>query len=463
MKFSVENLGYIDKGEINLNNITVICGENNVGKTYLSYSIYGFLKHINKTYKFDVDSKYIDQIYEKGFCSIDLTQYENKINEILNEISKDYSNNLYSIFSSNKDLFKNSKFNILIDGYKVNYSKEFSIQLGSASEKRIFKLFKDKGSKNLEISLLENNDLDLITKEVAETIIKEFITAIFFQDYFSYPFIITSERTGISLFYKELDINKNNLISNAIFNIKQEVNEQLLKSFNYDIVSKVSRYPISIKDNIDYIRDIDNLMPKNQSFLFEKNINNKRLLKNLENLLGGEFKLINKEIYFVPKKEVNREKINPIPLFMTSSSSKSLLSLDLYIKSMAQKNQLLIIDEPELNLHPSKQIYMARLLAQLSNMGVKILITTHSDFMIKEFNNLIMLSNEFSNKEKIMKKYNYDSSELLSKNNISFYVASKDHTFKNVEVTNKGVDLDIFNDVIIDINERSDEIFYSLD
>lgn len=29
MHFQVENLGFIDKGEISLNNLTVICGENN--------------------------------------------------------------------------------------------------------------------------------------------------------------------------------------------------------------------------------------------------------------------------------------------------------------------------------------------------------------------------------------------------------------------------------------------------
>jgi len=46
MKFTFKNIGYIDEGEVTLGDLTVICGPNNVGKTYLSYSIYGFLKRL---------------------------------------------------------------------------------------------------------------------------------------------------------------------------------------------------------------------------------------------------------------------------------------------------------------------------------------------------------------------------------------------------------------------------------
>jgi len=47
MKFTFKNIRYIDDGEVTLGNLTVICGPNNVGKTYLSYTIYGFLKHLS--------------------------------------------------------------------------------------------------------------------------------------------------------------------------------------------------------------------------------------------------------------------------------------------------------------------------------------------------------------------------------------------------------------------------------
>ena len=45
---------------------------------------------------------------------------------------------------------------------------------------------------------------------------------------------------------------------------------------------------------------------------------------------------------------------------------------------------MLFIDEPELNLHPGNQRRIARLFARLSKLGIKVFITTHSDYIIKE-------------------------------------------------------------------------------
>ena len=44
MKLSFENLGALDKGEIELADLTIVCGENNTGKTYVTYALYCLLK-----------------------------------------------------------------------------------------------------------------------------------------------------------------------------------------------------------------------------------------------------------------------------------------------------------------------------------------------------------------------------------------------------------------------------------
>ncbi|MCB1194076.1 MAG: AAA family ATPase [Leptospiraceae bacterium] len=45
MKFKIRNLGIIGKAEIDLSkDLILLCGQNNTGKTFITYAIYGLLK-----------------------------------------------------------------------------------------------------------------------------------------------------------------------------------------------------------------------------------------------------------------------------------------------------------------------------------------------------------------------------------------------------------------------------------
>ena len=44
MKFVFKNLGPINEAELELGDLTIIAGRNNTGKTYVAYTLYGFLK-----------------------------------------------------------------------------------------------------------------------------------------------------------------------------------------------------------------------------------------------------------------------------------------------------------------------------------------------------------------------------------------------------------------------------------
>ena len=51
MEIEFENIGFIKSGKIETNNITIIFGPNNVGKTYLSYSTYAAISKYNAILK----------------------------------------------------------------------------------------------------------------------------------------------------------------------------------------------------------------------------------------------------------------------------------------------------------------------------------------------------------------------------------------------------------------------------
>ena len=86
---------------------------------------------------------------------------------------------------------------------------------------------------------------------------------------------------------------------------------------------------------------------------------------------------------------------------------------------------MLMVDEPELNLHPENQRRVARLFARLVNLGIRVFITTHSDYLIKELNTLIMLNHDKKHLKQIMQNEGYNKEELLKAEQVRVYIAEE--------------------------------------
>ncbi|VVM22455.1 hypothetical protein BSPWISOXPB_6696 [uncultured Gammaproteobacteria bacterium] len=155
---------------------------------------------------------------------------------------------------------------------------------------------------------------------------------------------------------------------------------------------------------------------------------------------------------------------------------RSLLDLGFYMKHIAKPNDLLIIDEPELNLHPENQRLITQVLANLVNIGIKVFITTHSDYIIKEFSTLIMLNADSENDylKTIASQEGYCSDDLLKAQQVKMYVAKKElvkldgnskktknNTLTSVEIDDKlGIGNSGFDDTIDKMNKIQQSIIW---
>jgi len=147
-------------------------------------------------------------------------------------------------------------------------------------------------------------------------------------------------------------------------------------------------------------------------------------------------------------------------LHMTSSTVKSLFGLWFYLEKQAKAGDLLMIDEPELNLHPNNQRIIARLLAKLVNAGLNVVISTHSDYIVREFNSLIMLNDE--RVQNLRKKYGYQEDEVLDSTKVGAYLFDN-QTIEPFEISSDdGIYATTFDEVIRDLNQVNDDIYYSL-
>ena len=79
-------------------------------------------------------------------------------------------------------------------------------------------------------------------------------------------------------------------------------------------------------------------------------------------------------------------------LMNASSMVSELAPVVLYLRHVVSPGEVLIIEEPESHLHPGMQVAFIRHLAAAVRSGIRVIITTHSEWVLEELANLVRLS-----------------------------------------------------------------------
>ena len=270
---------------------------------------------------------------------------------------------------------------------------------------------------------------------------------------FPTAFIISAERTGAALFQREVDFTRSRLID-----LMKETSinpQQLLGRFT-------AEYPLPVKHNIDFIRDLPNIVDKQSEFF----VNHPEVIAAFNEIAGGDYTV--NAVGGINYTPLNQPDIK-LTLAESSSTVRSLVDIGFYLKHLAKQGDLLMIDEPELNLHPENQRKIARLFAMLVNAGIRVFITTHSDYIIKEFNTLLLLNKQDQRIQELAEREGYQTSELLKPEQLNIYMTTLDTNIKdrkaytliaaNISAEN-GIELTSFDEVIEDMNRIQDEIVW---
>ncbi len=304
----------------------------------------------------------------------------------------------------------------------------------------------------LSISYTKQADND-IDERLFRRVLGDLFTSLVFDDIFPDPIIITAERLGISLFYKELDEKRNSLVDGL-----QKLDDNDRDVHPFDILMSMSAYYATpIRDHIAFTRNLDNIKK------YSSKLDSAYSMELIKDILGAEFKKENKQdIRFYTKNKKNNK--FDIPLYLASSSARCIVDIYFYLKHMAKEGDILIIDEPESHLTLKNQRLMAKLIASLVNLNINVFITTHSDFLVKELNNLILLSNDFKEKDIWLNrnKKAYTSSDKLNHKDISVYQANNGQLDKLI-VSHKGIEVPFFDDEINNLFTVSSDLDYLID
>ena len=412
MRISLKNLGILKKAEFSLGELTIICGKNNTGKTYATYALFGFLLGWKSFLEARISNQTIEALFKDGVTRIDVTSYAKRAGNILTRGCQEYTQQLPRIFASKADRFKDTTFLLEIDpepapaiiGRSLVRRKRFG-------EDDLLSLSKAEGEKELVISLLLGEGRSGPPVHFIKEMISDHIIELLFEEYFPRPFIASAERTGAAIFRKELNFARNRLLE-EMSRTDGDIDpmELLFKSYQ--------DYPLPVKTNVDFIRRLEDVA-KEDSFLVKEQ---PRILNDFADIIGGEYIAGSDDtIYFKPIRQ--RLKLT---MDESSSAARSLLDIGFYLRHVAAPGQMLMVDEPELNLHPENQRRIARLLARLVNVGIRVFVTTHSDYIIKELNTLIMLNHDEPHLKRIARENDYQVPELIESNQVKVYMAQED-------------------------------------
>jgi predicted ATPase len=150
------------------------------------------------------------------------------------------------------------------------------------------------------------------------------------------------------------------------------------------------------------------------------------------------------EIYYEPFSNVQNSR--KFSLNQTSSMVSELAPVILFLKYLVRPGDLLILEEPESQLHPASQRQMARAIVRLVNAGVKVIITTHSDYFVSQLNNLMRISYA---SDRWLKGKGFERADCLKHAEVSAYAFRWDEKEGGSRVS----ELEIRNDVGIDEDE----------
>ncbi|MEH1907353.1 MAG: AAA family ATPase [Nostoc sp.] len=475
MKVEIHNLAVIEELEIDLKPLTVFIGRNGTGKTLAAYTLASILgKHgldrYLKSYidgetqqKYPIIDNAIKQFLQEGNVRIDLIKFAEEYAEVyINDVAQSSPSWMKTFLSTERSDFKSMKISFDLATVKQEilenvkkYTLEKKIHFGS-QDKEYLNILKETGENNIYFNIIsKGNFLKKIPARLFKELLLQEIFQILHRSFYSYVYIFPTERTTFITF--PFSIKK------EIVKLENVNFENFDESSHVDLDKKIIPERLYRQKNKKQSEPVQSLIEilanayRNTTDEREKEIHKRpeiaiyeKLAELLEKeILQGRIDFnesgLENEILFQPSEKIKLE------MTVASSMVKELAPLVLCLRYLAKPDELLIIDEPEMNLHPSGQVAITEFLAMLVQAGLKILITTHSPYILDHLSNL-MKAAKYQDKESIKKKFYLERTEaFIPQEKVSVYLF-ENGIAKNILNEDGRIDWGTFGDISDDIS-----------
>jgi predicted ATPase len=208
----------------------------------------------------------------------------------------------------------------------------------------------------------------------------------------NYSFLINSLFKNKLSTNLPLESNENLLIAGSIQIIDEKhidyncmvIETPLVWNFT-DFFRDIAQIESQMRIELDYPYLMKDL---NFKLHIKSSLNGLDIKEKVTSLMGGEFKKDEMGRYYFDKQGQRIELVN------TATGIKyfgifQILSQNSYLN----EETVLVLDEPEVHLHPKWQLEMAKIIVELVKNGVKIVVNSHSPYMIEALKRYSELEN----------------------------------------------------------------------
>lgn len=397
MKLKINKFARINDTEIIIDGITVIAGKNNTGKSTIGKILFSLFNSL-----YNMDEK-IENQRKREISESNVSNFRNYLSHTtaLDRTSTEYRRAMAKLPYNLSDLILRNTKDTLdynnVSNLIYSFIKKNKLSIENASE--VKELIENISNKVISIMSLSN---DLVIREILTR---------YFKDVFSGQInCLQAEESyaKLELIIKDKSINvtfNNNKCVNyeSSFNILHEayyiddpfiVDELFL---NYNSPFFINEESV-VKDHI-----IKKLSSNNTSImdgLFDAVIAKEKLdeiFKILKSVVDGDI-ILNSGELGLSMPSYNE----PIKLNNLSTGLKSFIIIKMLLeKGVLKEKDILILDEPEIHLHPEWQLVYAEIIVLLQKIfDLSIVVTTHSS-------NFLEAIDYFSYKYLISSKCNY--------------------------------------------------------